>query len=459
MRSVWAVARNTLAQAMRMKVAIVVFLLLIILLPLMSVVMGGDGTLLGKLQTFSSYGLGLIGFLLSILTIAISCFTLSNDLKRKHIFLVITKPILRFQLILGKMLGVIILNFVLLTLFSSILYGLVLYIPHMSDAPAEEKLQAKYEFFTSRIGLKPGLDEEVLTQKAIKRFNELKKKNQLPKGMSVSRVMKLLRSQEVMKAKSVAPGRAKQWDFENVNIKNPNDPNSIIFVRYKYEVTTSMPDQEVFGMWRVGDIRQYETGTGMLTTPVYSMERQDAIKTVREFPVPADAVSSDGYLAVAFFNNPSLNRTTIIPEEVEILYKTSSFTENYIRVILLMLVQLVFLSILGVSLSTWLSFPVAILLSLAIFFTGLINSFIMSAIEGLGAFVWILYAFIIKPILWLLPHFDQMYQPGWYIVDGRTLPLSFLLSALAMTLCVKGLLFILAGMFIFNRREIARTVI
>ena len=91
MHSIWAVARNTLAQALRMKIAVVVILLLLVLLPLMSVVMGGDGTLLGKLQTFTSYGLGLISFLLCILTIAISAFTLSNDIKRQYIFLVITK--------------------------------------------------------------------------------------------------------------------------------------------------------------------------------------------------------------------------------------------------------------------------------------------------------------------------------------------------------------------------------
>mgnify|MGYP001824314248 CR=1 FL=1 len=86
MHSIWAVTRNTLAQALRMKIAVVISLLLLVLLPIMSVVMGGDGTLLGKLQTFTSYGLGLISLLLSVLTIAISAYSLSNDIKRKHIF-------------------------------------------------------------------------------------------------------------------------------------------------------------------------------------------------------------------------------------------------------------------------------------------------------------------------------------------------------------------------------------
>ncbi|MHC5162025.1 MAG: ABC transporter permease [Planctomycetota bacterium] len=126
MRSIWAVARNTLAQAVRMKIAAVVVLLLLILLPLMSMVMDGDGTLLGKLRTFTSYGLGLIGMLLCILTIAVSTFTLSNDIKRKHIFLVITKPIRRWELVVGKLLAIVFLNIVLLGVFSGIVYGCTL---------------------------------------------------------------------------------------------------------------------------------------------------------------------------------------------------------------------------------------------------------------------------------------------------------------------------------------------
>jgi len=65
MRRVWAVARNTIAAALRMKVAVVVIVLLLILLPLMSMIMVGDGTLHGKLQTFVSYGLSLTTLLLS----------------------------------------------------------------------------------------------------------------------------------------------------------------------------------------------------------------------------------------------------------------------------------------------------------------------------------------------------------------------------------------------------------
>lgn len=459
MHSIWAVARNTVAQAMRMRVAVVVFLLLIILLPLMSMVMTGDGTLLGKLQTFTSYGLGLISFLLSVLTIAISTFTLSNDIKRKSIFLVLTKPICRFELLLGKLLGIILINVVLLTLFGGILYGCTMLIPKMTDAPEDQVRRAKSEFFTSRVGIKPEMNYEELYKKAQERFLKMKEAGELPEEMSASRILGQLRGQEIMKVKSVAPGQAKEWGFDNIRIKNPKDSNTFIFIRYKYDVTVPPPNEQVLGLWRIGDLRQYQAGTGQFVTPVYSMELEEAIKTTHEFAVPAAAIAEDGYLAVGFFNSPAYNRTTIIPEELEILYQTGTFTDNYFRGLLLIMIHLVFLAILGVSLSTWLSFPVAILVCLVVFFAGLTNTFIMDSISSLGAGLGVFYSFTIKPLLWMLPEFDGQYNPNGYIVDGRTLRWALLASMMGMTVCVRGLLIFLAGMFIFSRREVAKAVV
>jgi ABC-type transport system involved in multi-copper enzyme maturation permease subunit len=187
MHSIWAVAQNTLAQALRMRIAVVIILLLLILLPIMGKIMDGDGTLLGKLQTFTSYSLGLISFLLCILTIAISAFTLSNDLKRKHIYMVVTKPIRRTELIAGKLLGILMLNGGLLFIFGLIVYGLTLLIGAFSEAPSEQRLRAQAEFFTSRVGVKTVLNKEELNKRAMDRFNELKGQGQIPEGMTIRR--------------------------------------------------------------------------------------------------------------------------------------------------------------------------------------------------------------------------------------------------------------------------------
>jgi hypothetical protein len=457
MHSIWAVARNTLAQALRMKIAAVVVLLLLILLPLMGMVMDGDGTLLGKLQTFTSYGLGLISFLLCILTIAISTFTLSNDVRRKHIFLVITKPIRRWQLILGKLLAVVLLNVILLSIFSGILYGCTLLIPRMAGATEIEKIRAKAEFFTSRVGIEAAIDRNLLKSRAESRYEELKKSGQIPEEMAYGRVMGELLGQEIMKAKKVDPGEVKEWEFENVRVKNSDDPNAILFVRSQYKVTTTPPDEKVFGMWRIGDLRQLKSGAKLIT-PIYNVERAGAIRVAHEFAIPANAIADDGYLGIAFYNNPSLNQTTIIPEELEVLYQTGGFAGNFLRAVLMILVRLIFLAVLGISLTTWLSFPVAILVCVSVFFVGLTNGFILDAIDSLGATAGIVYSLTIKPLLWLLPQFDGDYNPNGYIVDGRTIRWVFLATTAIVTLFVKGLLMLLAGMLIFSRREVAKAV-
>ena len=112
------------------------------------------GTLLGKLQTFTSYSLALISFLLSILTIAIAAFTLSNDLKRKYIFMILTKPIRRAELIAGKLLGIVMLNVLLLSIFGFIVYALSIVIWNYSDVPAEQRARVKAELFTTSMGVK-----------------------------------------------------------------------------------------------------------------------------------------------------------------------------------------------------------------------------------------------------------------------------------------------------------------
>ena len=147
MRSIWAVATNTIKQAIRMKVAAVFLILLLVLLPVMGFSATGDGTLKGRLQTFVSYGLSLTGILLSLLTIIISIYTVASDIEQRQIYTVITKPIRRFEFLLGKLLGVILLDMILLSLFAAIIYTITVYTPKFVNTTEIERMQVNNEFF------------------------------------------------------------------------------------------------------------------------------------------------------------------------------------------------------------------------------------------------------------------------------------------------------------------------
>ncbi len=457
MRNIWAVANNTIAQAVRMKISAVVILLLLILLPMMSVIMIGDGTLMGKLQSFSSYGISLVSFLLSLLTIAVACYSLSTDLRRRTLDLVITKPILRYQIVLGKFLGVSLLNLLLLAAFAGIVYGLTLAIPSLTNAEPVERARAQAEFFTARKTVPMKMDTESMNQRVQQRLEKLEKEGQLPENMTRLQARSVLMEQEQTAAKSVELAAVREWDFQKVHI--PPDPNAVLFIRYKFEAVPEPPNSEVFGQWRIGDFRQFQTADRRFMTPIYGFERSDSVRDVHEFTVPATVVAEDGSVTVSFYNSPEMNFSTIIFSQMELLYKVGSFGMNFSRVVLLVAIRLVFLAAMGVSLSTWLSFPVAVLCNISVFFAGLVNTFFMDAIDGIGAFMGLIYQFTIKWFLYIIPRFDGPYSPAGYIVSGEVLPWLFLGKAFLITIGIQMTLLIVVGIYIFRRREIAKVTV
>jgi len=437
-----------------MKVAAVIIVLLFFLIPMLSTIIVGDGTLQGKLQTFASYSLSLMTTLLCILTIAISTWTLSNDVQRKYILLIVTKPISRYQIVLGKILGIIVIDAILLVVFSCVIYGLTVLIPHITDAPEVQVKQAQDEFFTARAGLTQPEDEREIQRRTIEAYNKLRESGQLPQDMTGERAMAELRSQQRMLGRSVPLNSKRIWRFHNVRV---TDPKEQLFVRFKYEVAVTGPDDKVHGLWDVGDIRQFEMPPGSWKTPIEQVSRSDSARKMMEIEIPASVIAEDGFVGVVFYN--TLNQSTVIIQDVELLYRAGTFTGNYIRVVMLIGLRLAFLAALGVSTSTWLSFPVAFLLTMSIFLVGMISGFVIESIDSLGIVGNLVYTVSIKPLIWMFPRLDGDYNPTRFIVMGRILSWGFLAQVFGIMVCVKAGVLTLLGIWIFSNREIAKVVV
>jgi len=451
MHSIWAVAVNTLKQALRMKIAAVFTVLLMVLLPVMGLAMTGDGTLKGRLQTFVSYGLSLTSLLLCLLTIVVTVYSLTSDIKHRQIYTVITKPIRRYQLLLGKLLGVILLDVILLFAFSAIIYSIIVFIPKFSGSGKAEIAQVQNEFFAARVGLTPA--EADVTDEVDERFNELKEKGLLPKDVSREKIIAGITEDLKRWKRAAVPGQQLVWNFHSVK---PIDPNQSLFIRFKYDVSVKPPDLQVLGKWIIGDDRQVT-----FKTPIYPVERKDSIRTFHEIEVPADAVASDGYLAVGFLNDPRVNQTVVIfpPKDgLEVLYKADTFTANFIRVVILILFRLMFLACLGILTGSFLSFPVAILFCLVVFFTGTISGFCLDSFQYLSENATSVYYYTVKPIIHLLPQFDK-FSPSMFLVPARLVSWSLLIKVAGLMVCVKGFLLLLLALLIFSYSEIAKIII
>ncbi len=451
MGSIWAVAINTIKQALRVKVAAVFLILLLVLLPVLGFSATGDGTLKGRLQTFVSYGLSLTSILLCLLTIIISIYSVTSDIEQRQIYTVITKPIRRFQFLLGKLLGVVLLDVILLSLFAAIIYTITIYTPQFFNATENERIQANNEFFTARAALAvPPVD---VSQEVKERYEQLERSRELPDDISYKEIIAGLTAQQQLAKRAADVGQVLVWEFNNVE---PLDQS--MFIRFKYEVSVNPPDMQVYGRWFVGDYQYIKYGT-QSKTPVYDRIHKHSVRDFHEIEIPAAVVPEHGHLAVAFQNAP-LNNTVIIfpPDGIEVLYKSDTFTGNFLRAVLLILSRLIFLACLGILASTFLSFPVAILLCLFLFSTASFSGFVIESFSYLNVNIGKIYSYTIKWIVQLLPQFDK-YNPTNFLVPARLLSWSLLARCVAVMVCIKAFLLLVAALVIFSYREIAKITV
>jgi len=451
MRSIWAVAINTIKQALRIKVAVVFAILLFVLLPVLGINTTGDETLKGRLQTFVSYALSLMSFLLCVLTIIVSIYSVTSDIEQRQIYTVITKPIRRFQFILGKLLGVIALDVILLVLFSAIIYTITIYTPKFTKASGDELVEADNGFFTARASLT--VPEVDVTKEVADKYTELDRRGELPADVPRDEIITQLTQQAQLAKRAAGVGQSLLWEFENVEPLSDS-----MFIRFKYDVSVNPPDSQVWGRWGAGDYQYFKYGT-QNKTPIYDEVHKHSVRDFHEIEIPAEVVPEHGHLAIAFGNVP-LNSVAIIfpPDGLEVLYKADSFSNNFIRAVLLILFRLIFLACLGVLAASFLSFPVAILFCFVIFFTASFSGFVLDSFTFLSKDVGAVYSYSLKWLIQLLPQFDK-FNPTKFLVPARLISWSLLAKCAVFMVCIKAFLVMILSLIIFSYREIARITV
>jgi hypothetical protein len=435
-----------------MKVAVVFMLLLFVLIPVLGFSATGDETLKGRLQTFVSYSLSLTSLMLCLLTIIVSIYTVTSDIEQRQIFTVITKPIRRYQFLLGKLIGVILLDVMLLGLFSAVIYTITIYMPRFTKAPESEIVEANKQFFTARAALT--VPEVDVSEKVQARYDDLKRRNELPPDVSREEIIDELAKLAQLQARAADVGQRLVWEFENVK-----PLAETMFIRFKYDIFPNPPDSQVYGGWFAGDAQYLKYGE-QPETPVYQdLGHKHAARTFHEIEFSSDVVPEDGNLAIAFIN-PPLNRAPVIfpLDGLEVLYKADSFGGNFIRAFLLILLRLIFLACLGVLASTFLSFPVAVLFCVVLFFTASFSNFVLESFGFLSENVGAVYSYTLKQLIRLLPQFDK-FNPTKFLVPARLLEWSTLARCAGYMVCIKGFLLLVVGLVIFKWREIARITV
>src|ERR1035441_9788711 len=125
MQRIFAIAWLTWKAALRFRLFLVIAVLLLAAVVGLPILIKDDGTARGFTQILLTYTLSTITGLLGLSTLWLSCGTLARDIEECQIQVVATKPIARWQIWLGKWLGIVTLNAVLLGISGGCVFGLL----------------------------------------------------------------------------------------------------------------------------------------------------------------------------------------------------------------------------------------------------------------------------------------------------------------------------------------------
>lgn len=572
-----AVARQTLAQCLRMKIAVVFIALLVLMLLLVSTQMKGDGTLAGLIRTFLSYSTGIMGIILSVVTILIGASLVSNDIQKKTIFSVTTKPVARWQYIVGRWLGLVAMSGALLLVSAGVIYVVSQQMRSQGEVSGQEvtpidRLAVESEVFAARSRVAPEplrdrVDAEIKQRVAKlmadgttfeRTLNDWRMKTNGSDEAALAGIEQEIRRQVETSAQTaqamvnadrdenpsaggnggagIAPttlrwaftgilrggnditGRATVMDKQQVpgvkgakgetvwrvRLKAPRELlgqlvyagpvrasnlDGMVFmitpewfaaeivrngasapildqlnegseVRLTIEPTVQLTFRATPVDGAIDSISGFWTATNPETGMGFPFYRQVAPKVQSTITVSAKAISADGRMFVEFVNMTG-SAVTILEKDVGVLYRTGGFEGNFVRAMSLIFLQLVFLAAIGVFTGSFLSFPVACLVSFAVLPFSYARGFLTEATlpqaaGGDSPETWLtLGRYVLKVMELVLPDLART-SPSDSLVAGTNLSWGFVGETTFLQVAVRTLLVLAIACWFFHKRELAR---
>lgn len=467
MSQTWAVARHMIAEAIRMKVAVVFLLLLAVLTLGLPFLAEGDGSLSGRVQGYLSYALTATAVLLSLLTILMTR-GLSDELANRQILITMTKPVPRWQYIFGKWVGITTLNTVLLVGAVLVIYVMIHVIiwmfPKSDMRYDEDRLQN--EVLVARHAVSTEYPDFVkLAEREYERNKEEGRYAGDPMHDPAQERARIVAKIE-WRWRTVPVHAKRRFHFKNVLVDRSED-NSIQ-LRYKARVTQYSQDELFKAMWVFGNLSK-NTYT-VLAVPKHVVGRFHTIT------VPATVVADDNTLDVEFINeNPyvsqgdrqTMNTIQFIEVDgVDVLFAVGSFEGNLLRLTGLMLCKLMFLGAVGLLMASMFSFPVAALCSFTVYLLAGTRSFMDEAFQwgGREGFANIEAGFmtvagwLYRVVSLAMPNFGY-YDGVETLVNGQNVTLIWLLQGIGFLVLLRTTMVLGLTMLMFHRREVAEVSI
>jgi hypothetical protein len=455
MQRILAISWLTWKAALRFKLFLVIAVLLILAVVGLPLVIKDDGTAQGFTQIILTYTLSAITALLGLSTLWLSCGTLARDIEECQIQVVATKPIARWQIWIGKWIGIISLNAALLAISGACVYGLLQY--RATKLPEAEQKILREQVLVARGSAKEPSNPAEIEADTEQVLQERLKSSPIEK-VDLPEVRQQIREQVKAELQLVPPSYERVWKIDLGFAKNYLRGKPLQ-LRVKFNAAQKSEAGTYVALWQAGVPQK---------TKFWQSEPMSlAPDTFHEFEIPPDLFDENGLLTITLANpNPT---ALLFPLEdgMEVLYPEGGFALNFARGLGIIFCWMALLAALGLMAASFLSFPVATFFSLAMLVVVLSSGTLAESVnsgsvaagnEETGqaghsvADVVLIPAF--KGVLAVIS-LVKNYSPIEALSSGRSITWGELGSAFAQIVLLVGGIFAGAGIIFFNRRELA----
>lgn len=456
MQRIFAIAWLTWKAALRFKLFLVIAVLLILAVVGLPLVIQDDGTAQGFTQIILTYTLTVITALLGISTLWLACGTLARDIEECQMQVVATKPIARWQIWLGKWLGIVSLNAVLLAISGGCVFGLLQW--RATKLPAAEQEKLREQVLVSR-GSAREKDFSAEIDAEAKQILQERLKSSPVTTADLPEVQKQIREQVKASYQVVQPAYTHGWQIDLGFAKNflKDKP---LQLRVKFNAAQKTASGTYLALWQVG---VPETGRLWQTEEPMHL----ASETFHEFSIPPNLFDTNGVLTVLFVNPNGTALLFPLEDGMEVLYPAGGFALNFARGLAIIFCWMALLAALGLAAASFLSFPVASFFSMAVLVVILSSGSLADAVEsgtvvggneetgvmGHSAADAVLIP-MFKGIL-AVTRLVENFSPIDALSTGRAITWTELGLAVGQIVLLLGGLIALAGIVLFHRRELA----
>ncbi|HEX9046541.1 MAG TPA: ABC transporter permease [Verrucomicrobiae bacterium] len=455
MQRILAIAWLTWKAALRFKLFLVIAALLVLAVVGLPLVIQDDGTAQGFTQIILTYTLSSITALLGLSTLWLSCGTLARDIEECQMQVVATKPIARWQIWLGKWIGIVSLNAVLLAISGACVFGVLQYRAAKLPPAVRETLQT--QILVARGSAKEASSAADIDAET-ERILQARLKSSPVDKVDVPEVRRQIREGVRADLQLVPPSYQRVWTINLGRAKNYLHGKPLQ-LRVKFNSANKSPSGTFTALWQVGDPpkTKYWRSEPMSLAP----------DTFHEFEIPADLFDDNGVLTVMFANPNNTALLFPLDEGMEVLYPEGGFALNFARGLGIIFCWMALLAALGLAAASLLSFPVATFFALAmmlvVFSSGTLAESVESGSVAAGdeekgiaghsvMDVVLIPAF--KGVLMII-NLAKSFSPIDALSTGRSITWGELGLAFGQIVVMLGGVFAVLGIFFFSRRELA----